>query len=101
MPEVPPEIEKLRWDAKMLHGKPAGTVWLADAEAAVLACEDRHDALRARQQSTLRRVLGEIGAVLRDPVPDDAERVAHIAAIMANGPLDDAPGGLRRARTGE
>ena len=42
MPEpVNPEIEKLRWDAKMLHGKPAGTVWLADAEAAVLACEKR------------------------------------------------------------
>ena len=93
MTDVPPEIEKLRWDAKMLHGKPAGTVWLADAEAAVLACEERCDALRARQQGTLRRVLGEIGAVLRDETATNTTKVAQIAGIMANGPLDDAPGG--------
>ena len=98
MPDlVPPEIEKLRDCATRPDGGSLtqfeAFIPLADAEAAVLACERRMDDLRYRQQQTLRRVLGEIGAVLRDPAPDDAECVAHIAAIMANGPLDDAPGG--------
>ena len=69
MPEpVNPEIEKLRWDAKMLHGKPAGTVWLADAEAAVLACEKR---MAAHAAGVRQRTVAEIVEWLRTDNPDN------------------------------
>jgi len=73
--------------------------WLADperaqelAEAVLAAVRDAEARVRDHYHTT-GRALREIGDVLRNGTLTDSRKVSAIAAVMANGPLDDAPGG--------
>ena len=83
---VPPEIKRLR---ERVANAQQQTVHLADAEQAVRDAEAR---VRDHYHTT-GRALREIGDVLRNSTLTDSQKVSAIAAVMANGPLDDAPGG--------
>lgn len=83
---VPPEIKKLR---SLAWGDDHDRVWVGDAEQTVRDAEAR---VRDHYHTT-GRALREIGDVLRNGTLTDSRKVSAIAAVMANGPLDDAPGG--------
>lgn len=90
MSDVPPEVEKLREQSRpvrLYSPDSPRIVTLSDAEAAVRACQTR----MIEQQETNRRALREIERALRDSGVVSLR--SAIAAILANGPLDDAPGG--------
>lgn len=68
---------------------PPDRVWVGDGRAPAL----RRHGQSARHYHTTGRALREIGDVLRNGTLTDSRKVSAIAAVMANGPLDDAPGG--------
>ena len=85
--QPPPEIHKLEGNARWLRG--VKRVHLSDAERAVRDTEARvrdHYALSGR-------ALREVGEAVRNSTLTDAQKVGVIAGVLANGPLDDAPGG--------
>lgn len=85
--QPPPEIHKLEGNARWLRG--VKRVHLSDAERAVRDTEARvrdHYALSGR-------ALREVGEAARNSTLTDTQKVDVIAGVLANGPLDDAPGG--------
>ena len=88
--QPPPEIERLREQSWQGDGLPRhDTVFLLDAIQAVRDTEARvrdHYALSGR-------ALREVGEAVRNSTLTDAQKVGVIAGVLANGPLDDAPGG--------
>ena len=95
---TPPEIDYLRGEAErariwaqsdysMSHDRllvplPAAERAVRDAEARVRD----HYALSGR-------ALREVGEAVRNSTLTDTQKVDVIAGVLANGPLDDAPGG--------
>ena len=85
-----PEIDRLREQSWQGDGLPRhDTVFLLDAIQAVRDTEARvrdHYALSGR-------ALREVGDAVRNSTLTDAQKVGVIAGVLANGPLDDTPGG--------
>lgn len=85
-----PEIDRLREQSWQGDGLPRhDTVFLLDAIQAVRDTEAKvrdHYALSGR-------ALREVGEAVRNSTLTDAQKVGVIAGVLANGPLDDAPGG--------
>ena len=88
--QPPPEIDRLREQSWQGDGLPRhDTVFLLDAIQAVRDTEARvrdHYALSGR-------ALREVGEAVRNSTLTDTQKVDVIAGVLANGPLDDAPGG--------
>ena len=87
--QPPPEIKRLREQASSDGIYPTRWVTLAHAEQAVRDAEARvrdHYALSGR-------ALREVGEAVRNSTLTDTQKVDVIAGVLANGPLDDAPGG--------
>ena len=78
-----PEIRRLRSHA--LSG-------MVPADVAIQAVRDME--ARVRHHYALSgRALREVGDAVRNSTLTDAQKVGVIAGVLANGPLDDAPGG--------
>ena len=78
-----PEIRRLRSHA--LSG-------MVPADVAIQAVRDTE--ARVRHHYALSgRALREVGDAVRNSTLTDAQKVGVIAGVLANGPLDDAPGG--------
>lgn len=93
MADETPETARLRGQVIRTGNRGEPRVRLADAVRAVQDTEKRVREEAAVRYWTSGAVLREVGDALRNSTLTSTEKVSQIAAVMANGPLDAAPGG--------
>ena len=86
-----PEIKRLRREALLPVQFPA-TMEVVPRDAAIQAVRDTEAKVR-HHYALSGRALREVGDAVRNSTLTDAQKVGVIAGVLANGPLDDAPGG--------